>query len=140
MNNEMTDRIFKFQNIQLCPSNMHATHQNIVFQPGGTAEEQFAQIQASSRQSALNDIQAHEQATTPEQIQDVSSSSLEEQAPPTQLHTTLTTSTSSFQVVHRDDNTQTVSHVPRIPDQHLQAPIDLQNICRVLAWLPLLPW
>ena len=58
----------------------------------------------------------------------MSSSSLEEQAPPTQLHTTVTTSTSSFEVVHQDDNTQTVSHEPRIPDQHLQAPIDLQNI------------
>ena len=66
MNNEMTDKIFKFQNIQLHPSNMRATHQNTVFQLGGTAEEQFAQIQASSRQSALNDIQAHEQATAPE--------------------------------------------------------------------------
>ena len=95
---------------------------------GGTAEEQFAQIQASSRQSALNDIQAHEQATTPEQIQDVSSSSLEEQEPPTQVHTMVTTSTSSFEVVHQDDNTQMVSHIPRIPDQHLQAPIDPQNI------------
>ena len=128
MNNEMTDKIFKFQNIQLRPSNTRATHQNTVFQPGGTAEEQFAQIQASSRQSALNDIWVHEQATAPEQIQDVSSSSLEEQAPLTQVHTTVTTSTSSFEVVHQDDNTQTVSHVPRIPDQHLQVPIDLQNI------------
>ena len=100
----------------------------LYFQLGGTAEEQFAQIQVSSRQSALNDIQAHEQATAPEQIQDVSSSSLEEQAPPAQLHTTVTTSTSSFELVHQDDNTQTVSHVPRILDQHLQAPIDLQNI------------
>ena len=128
MNNEMTDKIFKFQNIQLHPSNTCATCQNTVFQPGGTAEEQFSQIQVLSRQSALNDIWAHEQATTPEQIQDVSSSSLEEQAPPTQVHTTVTTSTSSFEVVHQDDNTQTVSHVPRIPDQHLQAPIDPQNI------------
>ena len=47
---------------------------------------------------------------------------------PTQVHTTVTTSTSSFEIVHQDDNTQTVSHVPRIPDQHLQAPIDPQNI------------
>ena len=128
MNNEMTDKIFKFQNIQLCLSNTHATHQNTVFQLAGTAEEKFAQIQVSSRQSALNDIRAHEQATAPEQIQDVSSSSLEEQAPPTQVHTTVTTLTSSFEVVHQDDNTQTVSHIPRIPDQHLQAPIILQNI------------
>ena len=45
----------------------------------------------------LNDIWAHEQATAPEQIQDVSSSSLEEQAPPTQVHTTVTTLTSSFE-------------------------------------------
>ena len=58
----------------------------------------------------------------------MSSSSLEEQAPPTQVHTTVTTSTSSFEVVHQDNNTQTVSHVPRIPDHHLQAPIDPQNI------------
>ena len=29
--------------------------------------------------------------------------------------------------MHQDDNTQTVSHVPRIPDQHVQAPIDPQN-------------
>ena len=124
----MTDKIFKFQNIQLHPSNMCATRQNTVFQLGGTAEEQFTQIQASSRQSVLNDIWAHEQATVPEQIQDVSSSSLEEQAPPTQVHTTVTTLTSSFEVVHQDDNTQIVSHVPRIPDQHIQAPINLQNI------------
>ena len=47
-NNEMTDKIFKFQNIQLQPSNTRATCQNTVFQLGGTAEEQFAQIQASS--------------------------------------------------------------------------------------------
>ena len=124
----MTDKIFKFQNIQLCLSNTCATHQNTVFQLGGTAEEQFAQIQASSRQSALNDIQAHEQATAPEQVQDVSLSSLEEQAPPTQVLTTVTTSTSSFEVVHQDNKTQTVSHVPRIPDEHLQVPIDPQNI------------
>ena len=124
----MTDKIFKFQNIQLRPSNTHATHQNTAFQAGGTAEEQFAQIQVASRQSALNDIREHEQATTPDQIQDVSSSSVEKQAPPTQVHTTVTTSTSSFEIVHQDDNTQTVFHVPRIPDQHLQAPIDPQNI------------
>ena len=92
----MTDKIFKFQNIQLHPSNTCTTHQNTGFQPGGTTEEQFAQIQASSRQNALNDIRAHEQATAPEQVQDVSSSSLEEQAPPTQVHTMVTTLTSSF--------------------------------------------
>ena len=107
---------------------MHATLQNTVFQEGVTAEEQFAQIQASSRKSALNDIWEHEQPTAPDQIRDVSSSSVEEQAPPTQVHTTVTTSTSSFEIVHQDDNNQNVSHVPRIPDQHLQAPINLQNM------------
>ena len=35
---------------------------------------------------------------------------------------------SSFEIIHHDDNTQTVSHMPRTPDQHLQAPIDPQNI------------
>ena len=124
----MTDKIFKFQNIQLCPSHMHATCQNIVLPTGGTAEEQFAQIQASSRQIALNDICEHKQPTAPDQIQDVSSSSTEEQASPAQVDTIVTTSTSSFEIVHHDDNTQTVSHMPRTPDQHLQAPIDPQNI------------
>ena len=124
----MNDKIFKFQNIQLCPSHTPATCQNTVFLTGGTAEEKFAQIQASSRQSALNDIREHEQPTAPDQIQDVSSSSVEEQAPPKQVDTTVTTSTSSFEIVHQDNNTQTMSHVPRIPDQHLQAPIDPQHI------------
>ena len=128
MNNEMTDKIFKFQNIQLHLSSTHATCQNTVFQAGGTAEEQFVQIQASSRQTALIDIREHEQPTAPDQIQDVSFSSIQEQAPQTQVHTTVTTSTSSFEIVHHDDDNQTVSHVPRIPDQHLQAPIDLQKI------------
>ena len=128
----MTDEIFKFQNIQLHPFHMCATHQNTVFLTRGTAEEQFAQIQASSRQIAWNDIREHEQPTVPDQIQDVSSSSIEEQAPPEQVHTIIATSTSSFEIVHQDDNNQTVSHVPRIPDQHLQVPIDskhIQDIC-----------
>ena len=76
----------------------------------------------------MNDIHEHEQPTVSDQIQDVSSSSTEEQAPPAQVDTIVTTSTSSFEVIHHDDNTQTVSHVPRTPDQHLQAPIDPQNI------------
>ena len=130
----MTDKIFKFQNIQLCPSNTHATCQNTVFQAGGTAEEQFAQIQASSRQTALNDIREHEQPNAPDQIHDVSSSSVEEQTPPNQVQTTITTSTSSFEIVHHANNNQTVSHVPRTPDQHLQAPIDSQNI-QTFGWM-----
>ena len=128
MNNEMTDKIFKFQNIQLCPSHTHATRQNTILPTGGTTEEQFAQIQTSSRQIALNDICEHEQPTTPDQIQDVSSSSTEKQAPPAQVDTIETTSTSSFEIVHQDDNMQTISHMPRILDQHLQVPIDPQNI------------
>ena len=48
---------------------MRATCQNIVLPTGGTAEEQFAQIQASSRQITLNDIRQHEQPTAPDQIQ-----------------------------------------------------------------------
>ena len=61
---------------------MSATHQNTILPTGDTTEEQFAQIQASSRQIALNDIHEHEQPTAPDQIQDISSSSTEEQAPP----------------------------------------------------------
>ena len=76
----------------------------------------------------MNDICEHKQPTAPDQIQDISSSSTEEQAPPLQTDTVLTTSTSSFEIVHQDDNTQTTTNVPRVPDQHLQAPIDPQNI------------
>ena len=107
---------------------MCATRKDTILPTGGTTEEQFAQIQASSRQSALNHIREHEQPTAPDQIQDVSSSSTEEQAPPAQVDTIVTTFMSSFEIVHQDDNTQTVSHVPRISDQHLQVPIDPQNI------------
>ena len=65
-NNEMTDKIFKFQNIQLQPSDTQATGQNKILLTEGTAEEQFALIQASSRQHTLNDIQVHEQPTVPD--------------------------------------------------------------------------
>ena len=77
----------------------------------------------------MNDIREHEQPTAPDQIQDVSLSSIEEQAPPAQVDTIVTTSTaSSFEIVHQDDDNQTVSHEPRIPDQQLQGPINPQNI------------
>ena len=66
MNNEITDKILKFQNIQLRPSHTCATCQNTILPTGGTAEEQFVQIQASSRESALNDIREHEQPTAPD--------------------------------------------------------------------------
>ena len=85
-------------------------------------------LDSGFKQSALNDICEHEQPTAPDQIQDVSLSSTEEQAPPVQVDTVVTTSTSSFEIIHQDDNTQTVSHMPRTPDQHLQASIDPQNI------------
>ena len=52
----MTEKIFKFQNIQLHPSHTRATCQNTVLPIGSTAKEEFAQIQAASRQLALNDI------------------------------------------------------------------------------------
>ena len=58
----------------------------------------------------------------------MSSSSVEEQIPPNQVQTTVTMSTSSFEIVDHDDDNQTVSHVPRTPDQHLQAPINPQNV------------
>ena len=40
----------------------------------------------------------------------------------------MTTSMSSFEIIHHNNNTQTVSHMPITPDQHLQVPIDPQNI------------
>ena len=55
-NNEMTDKLFKFQNIQLIPTNTRATSQNTILPTEGTAEEQFAAIEASTCQHILNDI------------------------------------------------------------------------------------
>ena len=50
----MTDKLFKFQNIQLIPTNTWATRQNTILPTEGTAEEQFAAIEASTRQHILN--------------------------------------------------------------------------------------
>ena len=55
-NNEMTDKLFKFQNIQLIPTNTRATRQNTILPTEGTAEEQFAAIEASTHQHILNNI------------------------------------------------------------------------------------
>ena len=77
----MTDKLFKFQNIQLIPTNTRATRQNTILPTEGTAEEQFAVIEASTRQHILNDIRQHQQPTTPEQSPDISSSSLEDKGP-----------------------------------------------------------
>ena len=52
----MTDKLFKFQNIQLIPTNTRATRQNTILPTEGTAEEQFAAIEASTHQHILNDI------------------------------------------------------------------------------------
>ena len=42
MNNEMTDRIFKFQNIQLVPTRVHQTQQDTILPTEGTTEEQYS--------------------------------------------------------------------------------------------------
>ena len=65
-NNEMTDKLFKFQNIQLIPINTRATRQNTILPTEGTAEEQFAAIEASTHQHILNDIRQQQQPTTPD--------------------------------------------------------------------------
>ena len=127
-NNEMTDKLFKFQNIQLIPTNTRATRQNTILPTEGTAEEQFAAIEASTRQHILNDIRQHQQPTTPEQSPNVSSSSLEDKGPTNEVETSITTSSSSFKIVHHGDNEQEVCTVPPVPYKQLTAPITPQDI------------
>ena len=52
----MTEKLFKFQNIQLIPTNTWATRQNTILPTEDTAEEQFTAIEASNHQHILNDI------------------------------------------------------------------------------------
>ena len=92
----MTDKLFKFQNIQLIPTNTWATRQNTILPNEGTAEEQFAAIEASTHQHILNDIRQHQQPTAPEQSPNISSSSLEDKGPTNEVETSITTSSSSF--------------------------------------------
>ena len=127
-NNEMTNRLFKFQNIQLIPPNTWATRQNTILPTEGTAEEQFAAIEASTRQYILKDIQQHQQPTAPEQSPDVSSSSLEDKGPTNKVETSITTSSSSFEIIHHGDNEQEVCTVPPVPYKRLTAPITPQDI------------
>ena len=124
----MTDKLFKFQNIQLIPTNTQATRQNTILPTEGTAEEQFAAIEASTCQHILNDIQQHQQPTTPEQSPDISSSSLEDKGPTNEVETSITTSSSSFEIVHHGDNKQEVHTVPPVPYKQLTAPITPQDI------------
>ena len=124
----MTDKLFKFQNIQLIPTNTWATRQNTILPTEGTAEEQFAAIEASTHQHILNDIRQQQQPTTPDQSPDVSSSSLEDKGPKNEVETKITTSASSFKIVHHDNNDQEVHTVPPIPYKHLTAPLTPQDI------------
>ena len=124
----MTDKLFKFQNIQLIPTNTRATRQNTVLPTEGTTEEQFAAIEASTRQQILNDIRQHQLPTAPEQSPDVSSSSLEDKGPPNDIETVITTSSSSFEIVHRGDNEQDVCTILSVPYKQLTAPLTAQDI------------
>ena len=124
----MTDKLFKFQNIQLIPTNTRATRQNTVLPTEGTAEEQFTAIEAFTHQQILNDIRQHQQPTAPEQSPDVSSSSLKDKGPPNAVETSITTSSSSFEILHQGDHEQEVRTVPPVPYKQLTAPITPQDI------------
>ena len=56
------------------------------------------------------------------------SSSLEDKGPPNKVETSITTSSSSFEIVHQGDNEQEVSTVPPVPYKELTAPITPQDI------------
>ena len=62
----MTDKLFKFQNIQLIPTNTRATRQNTILPTEGTAEEQFAAIEAATHQHILNDTRQQQQPPAPD--------------------------------------------------------------------------
>ena len=57
-NNNNSGNFFKFKNVQLVcrPNPVRQTRQNTEIRTQGTAEEQFAQIAATARAEALNDI------------------------------------------------------------------------------------
>ena len=57
-NNNNSGNFFKFKNVQLIhrPNSGRQTRQNIQITMQGTAEEQFAEIAATARAEALNDI------------------------------------------------------------------------------------
>ena len=124
----MTDKLFKFQNIQLIPTYTRATRQNTILPTEGTAEEQFTAIEASTRQHILNNIQQQQQPTAPDQSPDVSSSSLEDKGPTNEVESSTTTSSSSFEIVHQGDNEQEVRTVPPVPYKQLTPPITPQDI------------
>ena len=92
----MTDKLFKFQNIQLIPTNTRVTRQNTILPTEGTAEEQFAAIEAATHQHILNDIRQQQQPIAPDQSPDVLSSSLEDKGPTSEVESSTTTSASSF--------------------------------------------
>ena len=127
-NNEMTDKLFKFQNIQLIPTITRATRQNTILPTEGTAEEQFAAIEATTCQHILNDIWQQQQPTAPDQSPDVSSSSPEDKGPTSEVESLTTTSASSFEIVHQGDNEQEVRTIPPVPYKKLTVPITPQDI------------
>ena len=75
----------------------------------------------------MNDIR-QQQPTAPDQSPDVSSSLLEDKGPTNEMETTVTTSASSFEIVHHNDNEQEVHTVSPIPYKHLTAPLTPQDI------------
>ena len=58
----------------------------------------------------------------------MSTSFTEEQAPPADAEPVITTLTGRFEIVHQDDNTQTIKNIPRVPDKNLTAPIQPHNV------------
>ena len=56
------------------------------------------------------------------------SSSLEDKGPTNEVESLTTTSSSSFEIVHQDDNEQEVHTVPPVPYKQLTAPITPQDI------------
>ena len=68
----------------------------------------------------------------------VSSSSLEDKGPTTEVETSITTSSSSFEIVHHGDNEQEVRTLPPVPYKQLTAPITPQDIQDI--WSKSLTW
>ena len=58
----------------------------------------------------------------------VSSSSLEDKRPTTEVESSITTSSSSFEIIHHGDNEQEIRTVPLVPYKRLTAPITPQDI------------
>ena len=123
---------FKFHNIQLQCS----TRQNTTFSKEGTVEELFKNIQKESRQEALDELKAQTPLTTGK-IEDIAGQDCEpdttiegdlEGQPQTQMTSSSSSDSSSFEVIDTVSDYVKTHAVLREPEQRLIPPSSLPQL------------